>query len=109
MSDVPFHVIGSDHGIEHENWALKVIGRIGCLTSNTGALKRFFLAASEVNSRVIEFKNRYEIDLSKNIQDHRHQISNATNKSFTKEANESENKAEYNESFHKVDGKKSLF
>ena len=41
-TNVPFSTIGADHGIEHENRAMKVMGGIRGLAYDPQALERFF-------------------------------------------------------------------
>ena len=64
--DVPFCAIGADHRIEHKNRAIKVIGRIRDLLSNTEASERFFLVVPDINPGETELKNRYGNDVRAN-------------------------------------------
>ena len=45
-TNVPFSAIGADHGIEHENRAMKVMGGIRGLAYDPQALERFFFSFS---------------------------------------------------------------
>ena len=47
-SSIPFCSIGPDHGIEHENRTMKVIGGITGITQNEATLDNFFLIAPEL-------------------------------------------------------------
>ena len=59
------------------------MGGIRGLTSNEEALARFFLAAPEINSTVLEFNIMYDIDKSTSKRGYHHQLTNATNHSLT--------------------------
>ncbi len=61
-SSIPFCSIGPDHGIEHENRAMKVLGGITGLTRNESALDKYFLIAPELARLVKEFEQLNEID-----------------------------------------------
>ena len=52
---IPFSAIGADHGIEHENRTMKVMGGIKGITNNKEALYRFALVTPEINLMVREF------------------------------------------------------
>ena len=54
-SNIPFCSIGPDHGIEHENRAMKVIGGITGITQKEATLDKFFLIAPELARLVNEF------------------------------------------------------
>ena len=45
-TNVPFSAIGADHGIEHENRAMKVMGGIRGLAYDPHALERLFFSFS---------------------------------------------------------------
>ena len=52
--DVPFSAIGVDHGIEHENRAMKVTGGIIRIANKENALERYLLLelAGSINDRI---------------------------------------------------------
>ena len=56
---MPFSAIGADHGIEHENRAMKVMGGIRGLAYDHQALESFFLASPELNTIVEDFSDKY--------------------------------------------------
>ena len=58
-ANVPFSAIGADHGIEHENRAMKVMGGIRGLAYDPQALERLFLASPELNTIVEDFSDKY--------------------------------------------------
>ena len=51
---IPFSAIVADHGIEHENRAMKIMGGIKRIANNKEALYRFSLVTPEVNLMVRE-------------------------------------------------------
>ena len=56
-SGIPFTVIGSDHGKEQENRALKVIGGIKDIANSEVILNEYFLTAAEIGNIVNNLRN----------------------------------------------------
>ena len=48
-NEVPFCAIGPDHGIEHENKVMKILGGLKGLTQQPAAMARWFLIAPELS------------------------------------------------------------
>ena len=58
-STVPHSAIGTDHAIEHENCAMKVLGGIKGITNNRIALQRHFLIMPEMGTTTDEFSETF--------------------------------------------------
>ena len=61
---VEFTSIAPDHGIEHENRKLKVLGGIISITQNEKSLEKVFLISPELSTIVGEFGRKCGIDKS---------------------------------------------
>ena len=59
---IPFTAIGSDHGNEQENHALKVIGGIKGIANSEVTLNEYFLTAVEMGNIVNNFCETFGID-----------------------------------------------
>ena len=66
-SKVAFSSIGSDHGIEQENRALKVTGGIRCTAHSQQALDEYFLATAEMGNIVDCFCETFEIEENQSL------------------------------------------
>ena len=63
-NEIPFCSIGPDHGIEHENRSMKVLGGIVGITQSQKALDRFFWIAPEMSRLTKEFEEQYSTTTS---------------------------------------------
>ena len=90
---IPFSAIGADHGIEHENRAIKVMGGIKGITNNKEALYRFALVTPEINLMVREFCIIY--GLENKSRDEHYQLSGSASEAPT------ENVRKVSETFEK--------
>ena len=90
---IPFSAIGADHGIEHENRAMKVMGGIKGITNNKEALYRFALVTPEINLMVREFCRIY--GLENKSRDEHYQLSGSASEALT------ENVRKLSETFEK--------
>ena len=68
-----FTSIAPDHGIEHENRTLKVMGGIVGITQNENALDKFFLIAPELSKLLHEFQTEYSFRCTEKRSEH-HEI-----------------------------------
>ena len=76
-SSIPFCSIGPDHGIEHENRTMKVIGGITGITQNDATLDKFFLIAPELARLVKEFGDLNSVSVKQQRTKH-HDLVGAT-------------------------------
>ena len=84
-SDIPFSAIGSDHGMEQENKAMKVTGGITGLTQKQSALNRFWLVAPVLSSLSEEFCRNNQVK-TQNRKQH-YQLAGSTNKRISANVN----------------------
>ena len=79
-SGIPFTAIGSDHGIEQENRALKVIGGIKGIANSEVTLNEYFLTAVEMGNIVNNFCETCGIDENQSRKrDEHHQLTGSKN------------------------------
>ena len=79
-SKVPFSAIGTDHGIEQENRAIKVLGGIKGIANNQQALDEFFLTASEISNIIEHFCDEFDIkDKQGHKRDKHYQLTGSKN------------------------------
>ena len=57
---VPFTAIGADHGIEHENRTMKVLGGIKGIANDINKLDKYFTIAPEINHTIQDFCEAFE-------------------------------------------------
>ena len=69
---VPFSSIGSDHGIEQENHALKVTGGIRGIAHSQKALDKYFLTTAEMGSIVDSFCATFAIEENQSLKKDEH-------------------------------------
>ena len=79
-SKVPFSSIGSDHGNEQENCALKVTGGIRGIAHSQLALDEYFLTTAEMGNIVESFCGIFGIEESQSLKkDEHYQLSGSKN------------------------------
>ena len=61
-SGIPFTAVGSDHGIDQENHALKVIGGIKGIANSEMTPNEYFLKAAEMGNIVKNFWKTFGTD-----------------------------------------------
>ena len=71
-SYVPFTAIGPDHGIEQENCAPKVLGRIERIVNSHQALDEYFLTAAKLGNMMNGFCETFGINDNQNTKSHDH-------------------------------------
>ena len=57
---VPFTAIRADHGIEHENRTMKVLGGIKGIANDINKLDKYFTIAPEINHTIQDFCEAFE-------------------------------------------------
>ena len=62
-----FSSVGSDHGVEHENCALKVTGGIRAIAYSPQALDEYFLTTAEMGNIVERFCETFGIDENQSL------------------------------------------
>ena len=60
-SEVPFTLIGADHGIEQENRALEALGGIKGIANLSEWLEKYFLSAAEMSNIIAFFCEKFGI------------------------------------------------
>ena len=76
---VPFSSIGSDHGIEQENHALKVTRGIRGIAHSQQALDEYFLTTAEMENIVESFCETFGIEEYQSLKKDEHQLSGSKN------------------------------
>ena len=71
-SDVPFTAIRTDHGIEQENRALKVLDGIKGIANSYKALDEYFLTATEIGNMIKDFCETFGINDNQNTKSDGH-------------------------------------
>ena len=79
-SGIPFTAIGSDHGIEQKNRALKVIGGIKGIANSEVTLNEYFLTAAGMRNIVNNFCEAFGTDENQSRKrDEHHQLTGSKN------------------------------
>ncbi len=105
---IPFSAIGADHGIEHENRTMKVMGGIKRITNTKEALYRFALVSPEMNLVVRSLCKIYGLE-SKSRDEH-YQLSGSASEVLTENVHKlSETFQKLSVSFENSDSVMNLF